>query len=293
MTKTQTVLFSLLTAATLTAFSAQQFYQLEIGRQGSSAGFIQLDATDGSSSKILPPGIGAFANVHWFQGMPNYITPFVENCVTGDAAGQLGWQHCLIAGDAYDTYAMNGGLLVGGGGLYAYSAVRNHVIFGTTINSFTNKATSSEFYGPLQLDSSLTLTGSGAFHNTSSALSTFDHDVSILGTLTTATFAPATVSASTAINSNGAFTHSGGGAFIVSGVGATFNNGVTSNAELATADVLLRSSALSAPAGQISIGNNTATSATAGTNGAPPAAVAGYLQIYIGSTQYKIPYYAN
>jgi hypothetical protein len=292
MTKTQTVLFSLLTAATLTAFSAQQFYQLEIGRQGSSAGFIQLDATDGSSSKILPPGVGAFATVNWFRDMPDYITTFPANCVTATAGGQLGWSHCAIAGDAYDTYAMNGGPLVGGGGLYAYSAIRNNVIFGSTINSFTNKATSSEFYGPLKLDSSLTLTGSGAFHNTSSALSTFDHDVSILGTLTATTFAPSTISATT-INSNGAFNHSGGGAFTVSGVGATFNNGVTSNAELATADVLLRSSALSAPAGQISIGNNTATSATAGTNGAPPAAVAGYLQIYIGSTQYKIPYYAN
>lgn len=35
----------------------------------------------------------------------------------------------------------------------------------------------------------------------------------------------------------------------------------------------------------------TATSATAGTSGATPAQVVGYLIIFIGSTQYKIPYY--
>lgn len=44
-------------------------------------------------------------------------------------------------------------------------------------------------------------------------------------------------------------------------------------------------------AGQIGFGNTTATSATAGSNGAVPAQVAGYLTISVGGTAQKIPYF--
>lgn len=45
------------------------------------------------------------------------------------------------------------------------------------------------------------------------------------------------------------------------------------------------------PSGQIGIGAQTSSTATAGTI-TPPAQVAGYLSMYIGPTLYKVPYYA-
>jgi len=45
-------------------------------------------------------------------------------------------------------------------------------------------------------------------------------------------------------------------------------------------------------AGQVGLGTTTATSATAGANGAVPAQVAGYLVVNIGGTNFKIPYFA-
>jgi hypothetical protein len=46
-------------------------------------------------------------------------------------------------------------------------------------------------------------------------------------------------------------------------------------------------------AGVLLVGTTTATSATAGLNGAVPAQVAGYINVSIGGTNYKIPYFAN
>ena len=44
--------------------------------------------------------------------------------------------------------------------------------------------------------------------------------------------------------------------------------------------------------GDVSLTNATATTAIAGTHGATPAQVVGYVIVKIGSTDYKIPYYA-
>lgn len=49
----------------------------------------------------------------------------------------------------------------------------------------------------------------------------------------------------------------------------------------------------SAPEGAVAFTSHTATYAEAGTAGPPPTAVAGYLIINIGGTNYKIPYYQN
>lgn len=46
------------------------------------------------------------------------------------------------------------------------------------------------------------------------------------------------------------------------------------------------------PSGYVGLGTTTATSATAGSNGAVPGQVAGYLEINIGGTVYKLPYFA-
>ena len=46
-----------------------------------------------------------------------------------------------------------------------------------------------------------------------------------------------------------------------------------------------------ATSGQVSFGASTATSATGGSSGAPPTNVAGYLEINVGGTVYKLPYY--
>ena len=45
--------------------------------------------------------------------------------------------------------------------------------------------------------------------------------------------------------------------------------------------------------GQLSYSGPTAASATAGTSGAVPAQVAGYISIVISGSTYKIPYFAN
>jgi hypothetical protein len=49
----------------------------------------------------------------------------------------------------------------------------------------------------------------------------------------------------------------------------------------------------SVAANQVGFGGTTAEIATAGTSGALPAQVAGYLIINVGGTQRKIPFYAN
>jgi len=50
---------------------------------------------------------------------------------------------------------------------------------------------------------------------------------------------------------------------------------------------------VTAAAGQLAIGTTTATTATAGTNGATPAQVVGYLVMNLAGTAIKVPYYAN
>lgn len=49
--------------------------------------------------------------------------------------------------------------------------------------------------------------------------------------------------------------------------------------------------ALAVSTGTVAFGSSTAVSATAGTNGAAPAQVAAYLEIYSGSVKYKLPMY--
>ena len=48
---------------------------------------------------------------------------------------------------------------------------------------------------------------------------------------------------------------------------------------------------LTATTGQIGIVVTTASSATAGTNGATPSAISGYLVVNLGGNNVKLPYY--
>ena len=85
--------------------------------------------------------------------------------------------------------------------------------------------------------------------------------------------------------------------FILDTQGNLHNSGNISATGNITGNVLnganlrLSSSAVAAPAGEIGLGTSTATSATTGSSGTPPAQVAGYLVFYIGKTPYKIPFY--
>jgi hypothetical protein len=65
----------------------------------------------------------------------------------------------------------------------------------------------------------------------------------------------------------------------------TVVGGLVSNTEVLTA------AAPTVSAGQVGFGSTTATSATAGTNGAVPAQVAGYLIINVAGTNFKVPYF--
>lgn len=55
--------------------------------------------------------------------------------------------------------------------------------------------------------------------------------------------------------------------------------------------VVLEAAAPTVAANRVGLGNGTATSATAGANGAVPAQVAGYLIVNIGGTNFKLPYF--
>jgi hypothetical protein len=67
--------------------------------------------------------------------------------------------------------------------------------------------------------------------------------------------------------------------------------GIDATPQLRMQTVRVTQPATSGSAGQITFGNATAASATAGTNGAVPAQVAGYLVIDDGGTKFKIPYF--
>jgi len=67
--------------------------------------------------------------------------------------------------------------------------------------------------------------------------------------------------------------------------GITISNGLTANTAKLTA------AAPTVSASQVGLGSTTATSATAGANGAVPAQVAGYLIINVAGTAQKVPYF--
>jgi hypothetical protein len=67
--------------------------------------------------------------------------------------------------------------------------------------------------------------------------------------------------------------------------------GIDATAQARMQTVRVTQPATSGSAGQITFGNATTASATAGTNGATPAQVAGYLTFDDGGTKFKIPYY--
>jgi hypothetical protein len=67
--------------------------------------------------------------------------------------------------------------------------------------------------------------------------------------------------------------------------------GIDATAQLRMQTVRVTQPATSGSAGQLTFGNATAASATAGTNGAVPAQVAGYLIFDDGGTKIKIPYF--
>jgi hypothetical protein len=62
---------------------------------------------------------------------------------------------------------------------------------------------------------------------------------------------------------------------------------------LAPAGLTLGAGSPAGVAGQVTLSSLSAATATTGASGAPPAQVAGYLTIYVGTTPMKIPYYAN
>lgn len=66
---------------------------------------------------------------------------------------------------------------------------------------------------------------------------------------------------------------------------------VISGFALQLPQAILTSAAPTVASGQVGLGSTTATSATAGTNGAVPAQVAGYLIINVAGTVQKIPFF--
>lgn len=89
----------------------------------------------------------------------------------------------------------------------------------------------------------------------------------------------------------------GGGYFYATGANNSLHwvNSAGIDSTLSDAAILssttLTSAAPAVAAAQVSFGSTTATSATAGANGATPAQVAGYLIINVAGTAQKIPYY--
>ena len=85
--------------------------------------------------------------------------------------------------------------------------------------------------------------------------------------------------------------------FILDALGNMHNSGAIDANGNITGNILngtslrLSTGAVPVPTGQLGLGTSTATSAAAGSSGAPPAQVAGYLVFYIGKTPYKIPFY--
>jgi hypothetical protein len=67
--------------------------------------------------------------------------------------------------------------------------------------------------------------------------------------------------------------------------------GIDATAQVRMQTIRVTQPATSGSGGQITFGNATTASATAGTNGAVPAQVAGYLVIDDGGTKFKIPYF--
>jgi hypothetical protein len=91
----------------------------------------------------------------------------------------------------------------------------------------------------------------------------------------------------TALVWNGFAAYGGSVPSINAAAGSSFNSSGASAPVLTLVDATPTVSS-----GQLGLGVTTATSATAGSNGNVPAQVVGYLEINIGGTMYKIPYYA-
>jgi hypothetical protein len=85
---------------------------------------------------------------------------------------------------------------------------------------------------------------------------------------------------------------SGSTVFKVTGAGSLTATSTVINGIAQANNILLKSAATAAGAGDIMLGNATSTTATAGAAGAPPAQVLGYISAYLGGTLIKIPYYA-
>jgi hypothetical protein len=76
-----------------------------------------------------------------------------------------------------------------------------------------------------------------------------------------------------------------------SAVLASLNNAQTFSATQTFTNEILTTAAPTVAAAQIGLGSTTATTATAGANGAVPAQVAGYLIINVAGTNMKVPYF--
>lgn len=74
--------------------------------------------------------------------------------------------------------------------------------------------------------------------------------------------------------------------------GTTGQFNVIGRALTVNGQIALQGSTPTVASGYVGLGTTTATSATAGSNGDVPAQVVGYLEINIGGTNFKIPYYA-
>lgn len=72
----------------------------------------------------------------------------------------------------------------------------------------------------------------------------------------------------------------------------TIGGQLTASASVTGQNLKITGGAASMPAGQVCIGNTTASTATAGT-ATLPSAPAQFLSVFVGSTVYKIPMYAN
>lgn len=110
-----------------------------------------------------------------------------------------------------------------------------------------------------------------------------------------------------ASSSNGNFVTSYGGEYItyssgISGIICAVGGSailqltasqVTSTVTTVATNIRVNAATSAASAGQLAFGTTTATSATAGANGAPPAQVLGYLVANLGGTTIKLPYYSN
>ena len=77
------------------------------------------------------------------------------------------------------------------------------------------------------------------------------------------------------------------------GVALDVTGAIKASSTVQAAGEILTAAAPTVSAGQVGLGSTTATSATAGSNGAVPAQVAGYIIANVGGTTVKIPYFNN